>query len=139
MSFSSQNKKSLKLATTKRKRKLKVGDIVLASSAAGDSIPHTHVRLLKKIVVQPTPGKMVGFRKTMDWPGYSGWETVAVYQDEIDELRKKWGIPYGKVGDDIIFVYDDCIIKKVKINHQKCEQSHKNSKIHSKVNNNGKK
>ena len=34
------------------------------------------------------------------------------------------------VGDDIIFVYDDCIIKKVKINQQKHEQSHKNSKIH---------
>ena len=139
MSFSSQNKKSLKSVITKRKRKLKVGDVVLASSVAGDSIPNTHVRLLKKIVVQPTPGKMIGFKKSMDWPGYSGWETVAIYQDEIDELRKNWGIPYGKVGDDIIFVYDDCIIKKVKINQQKHEQSHKNSKIHSKVNNNGKK
>ena len=66
-------------------------------------------------------------------------ETDGDMEKAIDELRKKWGIPYGKVGDDIIFVYDDCIIKKVKINHQKCEQSHKNSKIHSKVNNNGKK
>jgi len=139
MSFSSQNKKSLKSVTTKRRRKFEIGDIVLASSVAGDSIPHTHVRLLKKIEVKPTPGKFTGLRKSMDWPGYSGWETVAVYQDEIDELRKNWGIPYGKVGDDIIFVYDDCIIKKVKINQKKCEQSHKNSKIHSRIKKNGKK
>ena len=127
------------MATTKIRHNFKVGDIVLASSAAGDSIPHTHVRLLKKIVVHPKPGKMVGFRKTMDWPGYTGWETVAVYQDEIDELRKNWGIPYGKVGDDIIFVYDDCIIKKVKINTKNSEQLQKKSKNYTKVKKNGKK
>jgi len=139
MSSSSQKKKSLKSATTKRRRKFKVGDIVLASSVAGDSIPHTHVKLLKRIEVKPTPGKFTGFKKSMDWPGYTGWEATLIYQDEIDLLRKKWGIPYTSPGKDITFVYDDCIIKKVKINQKKHEQSHKNSKIHSKVNKNGKK
>ena len=139
MSFSSQNKKSLKSATTKRRRKFKVGDIVLASSVAGDSIPHTHVRLLKKIEVQPRPGKMVGFKKSMDWPGYTGWEATPIYQNEIDELRKRWGIPFKEINKDITFVYDRCIIKKVKINQKEHEQSHKNSKIYNKVNKNGKK
>ena len=129
----------MKSVTTKRRRKFKVGDIVLASSVAGDSIPHIHVRLLKKIEVKPTPGKFTGFKKSMDWPGYSGWETVAVYQDEIDELRKNWGIPYGKVGDDIIFVYADCIIKKVRINTENSEQSQKKSKNYTKVKKHGKK
>ena len=124
---------------TKRRRKFKVGDVVLASSVAGESIPNTHVRLLKKIEVQPTPGKMVGFRKTMDWPGYSGWEATLIYQDEIDLLRKRWGIPYTAPGEDLTFVYDHCIIKKVKINAENSEQLQKKSKNYIKVKKHGKK
>tara|TARA_R110001583_G_scaffold12612_7_gene55823 strand:- start:5571 stop:5945 length:375 start_codon:yes stop_codon:yes gene_type:complete len=95
-----------------KKTRYKSGDVVLVKSPAGDCIPRIHVKLLKRVVVKEKKGRYIGIKKSMDWPGYSGWEAVAIYQDEIDELRKNWGIPYGKVGDDIIFVYDDCIIKK---------------------------
>lgn len=90
--------------------KYKKGDIVLVSSRAGDSIPHIHVKLLKRVVVKEKKGTHNGFRKSMDWPGYSGWEATTVYQDEIDVLRKKWSIPYTVPGKDTIFVYDEDII-----------------------------
>lgn len=95
----------------KKTRRYKEGDIVLVKSVAGDAIPHIHVRLVKRVVVKPTPPKRVGFKMSMDWPGYSGWESEVVYQHEADLLRKKWSIPFKGPGDST-FVYDSCIIKK---------------------------
>jgi hypothetical protein len=86
--------------------KYKVGDIVLVSSPAGEIIPNIHVRLLKRIEVKPSKGNK------MDWPGYSGWEATPVFQEEIDDLRKKWNIPLAKPEEDITFVYDESIVKK---------------------------
>ena len=88
-----------------------VGDIVLVKSAAGEVIPKIHVRLLRRVVVEPQKGKRVGMRTTMDWPGYSGWEATLVRQDEIDLLRKRWGIPFTSPGEDITFVYDRLIVE----------------------------
>jgi hypothetical protein len=86
--------------------KYKVGDIVLVSSPAGEVIPKIHVRLLKRIEVKPSKGNR------MDWPGYSGWEATPVFQEEIDDLRKKWNIPLTNPEEDITFVYDESIVKK---------------------------
>ena len=127
------------MATTKRRRNFNPGDIVLVSSPAGDVIPKIHVKLTKKIEVKPTPSRIVGFKSTMSWPGYTGWESIAIYQDEIDDLRKSWSIPYNKIGEDIIFVYEYNIVKKVRINTGNSEQSQKKSKNYSKVRKNGKK
>ena len=102
-----ENKKS-----NSSKRKFKIGDIVLVKSPAGDCIPNIHVRLLKRVVVNPTKGRYVGIRKTMDWPGYSGWEATPVFQEEIDYLNKEWSIPLTQPGEDITFVFDRLIIKK---------------------------
>ena len=88
------------------------GDIVLVKSVAGSVIPKIHVRLVTRVIVKETKPKFNGFRWGMEWPGYSGWEAVAVHQKEIDDLRKRWSIPYGKIGEDIIFVYDDDIVSK---------------------------
>ena len=88
----------------------KKGDVVLVKSPAGDAIPDIHVKLLKRIIVKGQKGKFNGFRYSMDWPGYSGWEATPVYQKEIDVLRKKWSIPYTKPCEDITFVYDDDIV-----------------------------
>jgi len=85
--------------------KYKIGDIVLVKSSAGDAIPPVHVKLLKRIVVKPRKGR------SMDWPGYSGWEATLIYQEEIDILRKKWNIPYTKPEKDLTFVYDRDILK----------------------------
>ena len=121
--------------TTKSKRRFKAGDIVLVSSPAGNVIPNVHVKLLKRIVVKATPGRLVGFRKTMDWPGYSGWEATLIYQDEIDLLRKKWGIPYTAPGKDITFVYDEHIIKKPRKRQNTNKQSTQKRKNYAKVKN----
>jgi hypothetical protein len=90
---------------------MKVGDIVIVKSLAGDSIPHIHVRLVERVIVKPRSGKQVGFRKTMDWPGYSGWHAEIVFQEEADYLRKTWSIPFEGPGDKT-FAYDHCIVKK---------------------------
>jgi hypothetical protein len=90
----------------------KVGDIVLIKSPAGDCIPNTHVRLLKRVIVEDTKPKRVGIRMTMDWPGYSGWEATPVFKEECENLRKEWSIPFTNPGNDITFVYDRNIIKK---------------------------
>ena len=95
------------------KTRYKVGDIVLVKSVAGDIIPKIHVRLLKRVVVKPTPGKRVGFKTSMDWPGYAGWESEIVYQEEADNLRKNWSIPFDGPGDKT-WVSDDLIIRKPK-------------------------
>ena len=88
--------------------KYRVNDIVLVKSPAGDAIPHIHVKLLKRIVIKPSKGR------SMDWPGYSGWEATPVYQKEIDILRKKWSIPFTKPEKDLTFVYDRDILHKEK-------------------------
>jgi|GEM_PF-2032750 len=87
---------------------MKVGDIVLAKSTAGDCIPAIHVRLLKRVDVKASKGNR------MDWPGYSGWEAELTDQEEADMLRKKWSIPFKFPNDIKTFVYDHCIVKKVK-------------------------
>ena len=92
-------------------KKYKKGDIVLVKSVAGDAIPNIHVRLLERVVVKSTPGRRSGFKTSMDWPGYSGWEAEIIYQEEADVLRKEWSIPFDGPGDTT-FVYDYCIIKK---------------------------
>lgn len=84
----------------------KVGDIVLVKSSAGDVIPCIHVKLLKRIVVKQSKGN------TMDWPGYSGWEATPIFEQEINFLRKEWSIPFNEVEKDVVFVYDDNIIKR---------------------------
>ena len=86
--------------------KYKKNDIVLVKSRAGKAIPHIHVKLLKRIIVEPRKGN------TLDWPAISGWEATPIYQEEIDLLRKKWSIPFTKPEKDLTFVYDDDIIKK---------------------------
>ena len=101
------------MAIKKTRARYKVGDIVLVKSPAGDCIPHIHVRLVKRVVVEATKGSGTGFKKTMDWPGYSGWESELVYQADADVLRKTWSIPFKGPGDST-FVYDDCIIKKTR-------------------------
>jgi hypothetical protein len=105
----------------------KVGDVVLVRSPAGDCIPRIHVRLVEKVVVKPKKGSGTGFKKTMDWPGYSGWHAELVYQDEADLLRKTWSIPFKGPGDST-FVYDDCIIKKPRIKKNAKKQEKKRTK-----------
>tara|TARA_X000001388_G_scaffold76742_1_gene74963 strand:+ start:153 stop:530 length:378 start_codon:yes stop_codon:yes gene_type:complete len=95
-----------------KKSKYKAGDIVLVKSPAGDAIPQIHVKLLKRVVVDAVPSRLVGFRSTMDWPGYAGWEATPVFQSEIDVLRKEWSIPLAVPHIDETFVYDDCIVKR---------------------------
>ena len=94
--------------------KYKINDIVLVRSTAGDEIPNIHVKLLERVVVKERKGRQIGMRKTMDWPGYSGWEATPVSQDECDRLRSEWSIPLTKPGEDITFIHDYCIIKRVK-------------------------
>lgn len=96
----------------------KKGDIVLVKSVAGDSIPNIHVRLLERVIVKETPPKRVGFKTSMDWPGYSGWEAEIVHQSEADILRKDWSIPFYGPGDKT-FVYDRCILKKPRAKKRK--------------------
>jgi len=86
--------------------KYKVGDIVLVSSPAGKVIPNIHVKLLKRVVVDPAKGN-----KT-DGPGYKGWEATPVFQEEIDYIRKEWSIPFSKPGEDKTWVYDEHIVKR---------------------------
>ena len=92
------------------KNRYNVGDIVLVKSCAGDAIPNIHVRLKERIVVKKQLPKRVGFKMSLEWPGYSGWNAEVVYQEEVDLLRKEWSIPLSQ-GDET-FVYDDCIVKK---------------------------
>ena len=82
-------------------------DIVLVKSVAGDAIPPIHVRLLEKEIREPSKGN------TFDWPGYSGWKATPIYQKEIEILKKEWNIPLTKANEDLTFVYDKDIIKKI--------------------------
>lgn len=91
---------------TKRKRKFKEGNVVIVKSPAGDAIPDIHVRLLERIERKPSKGR------TLDWPGYVGWEAEIVYQSEADMLRRDWSIPYEGPGDRL-FVYERNIVKRV--------------------------
>jgi hypothetical protein len=93
------------------KTRYKAGDVVLVSSIAGDVIPKIHVRLLDRVVVKPTPSRRVGFKSSMSWPGYSGWHAEIVYQEEADNLRKNWSIPFQGPGDKT-WVFEDRIVKK---------------------------
>jgi len=79
----------------------------LAKSPAGDSIPASHVRLIKRLEVHPSKGNRI------DWPGYVGWEGEMVLQEEVDLLRTRHSIPFSAAGDET-FVYEDLIVKKVR-------------------------
>ena len=97
------------MAKPKKKKVFKVGDEVLVKSFAG---PQIHVRLTEKVVVEPSKGN------TMDWPGYSGFKAVPLYQHEL-EILKKHGVPAGQVEDydgkeKHTWVFDYHIIKKAK-------------------------
>ena len=105
----------------------KAGDIVLIKSIAGDCIPKIHVKLKNRIVVKPRKGGMSGLRKMPDDPGYSGWEAEVIFQDEIDDLRKSWSIPFTKPGEET-FVFDSCIIKKPRMPRRK-ERVSKSGKV----------
>jgi hypothetical protein len=107
------------------------GDIVLVKSVAGESIPAIHVKLTKRVIVRETKPKFNGRRWGMEWPGYSGWEAVAVYQKEIDMLRKEWSIPYKKPGEDVLFVYDEDIIHK----KNKSKRNRRKRRLQNKDNN----
>ena len=79
----------------------------MVKSRAGNVIPNIHVRLLKRVVIEPRKGNK------FDWPGFKGWDATPIYQKEIELLRKKWSIPFKKANKDLTFVYDDDIIKKI--------------------------
>jgi len=96
------------------KSRYKKGDIVLAQTPAGPAILPVHHELIERVVVEPTKGKKVGFKTSMDWSGYCGWKTVLVSYEEIKYLKQEWNIPYTELGKDIVFVYEDYILKKVK-------------------------
>jgi len=87
--------------------KYKKGDIVLVQSAAGKAIPKFHVKLLKKTVVNSSKGA------TIDWPGYTAWEATPIYQKEVDMLRKEWQISFQRANEDLTFVNEEDIIKKI--------------------------
>ena len=82
----------------------KVSDIVRVRSPAGPAIPIVHVKLLKKVVVRSSKGR------TMDWPGYTGWEAKLIYKREVDMLRKKFRIPFKWPNDIETFVFEEDII-----------------------------
>ncbi len=88
--------------------KYKKGDIVLVQSSAGKAIPKFHVKLLKRVVVKPSKGR------SMDWPGYTGWEATPIYQKEVDMLRKEWHISFHKANEDLTFIFEEAIIEKIK-------------------------
>ena len=92
--------------------KYKKGDIVLVQSTAGEAIPKFHVKLLKKIVVEPSKGRDPNW----PWPGYVGWEATPIYQNEVDMLRKEWQISFHKANKDITFIFEKNIIEKKKTN-----------------------
>jgi len=76
------------------KTRYKKGDIILAKSPAGDAILPVHHKLVRRVVVEPQKGQQAGFKTTMDWPGYAGWDTVLVSAEEIKYLKQEWCIPY---------------------------------------------
>ena len=85
----------------------KENDIVLVKSRAGDSIPHIHVKLLKRIERKAQKGRY------FDWLGYVGWDAILIKPEEAEILRKKWSIPF-KFPDNIeTFVFESDIIKKI--------------------------
>ena len=86
----------------------KKGDVVLVRSLAGPAIPHTHVRLCKKIVQKP---KTYG---EFNDEGYVAWDATLIYKGEINKLNKEWSIPYKYPDKVEIFVFEEDIIKKVK-------------------------
>tara|TARA_R100000008_G_C3428475_1_gene88420 strand:- start:147 stop:428 length:282 start_codon:yes stop_codon:yes gene_type:complete len=92
--------------------KYKEGDIVLVRSAAGKAIPKFHVKLLRKIVIKPSKGRDPNW----PWPGYTTWEATPIYQKEVDMLRKKWQISFRKANEDLTFINEEDIIKKIKTN-----------------------
>ncbi len=69
----------------------KKGDIVLVSSLAG---PTVYVELLKYVA------------KPQDY-----WEAILVYEKDVKALKKA-GVPYPKIGEREVWVFDEEIIKK---------------------------
>jgi hypothetical protein len=66
--------------------------------------------------------------RTMDWPGYAGWDAVLVKQEEADMLRKNFGIPFKFPEDINTFVFERNIIKKVKKTNKRRKIVQKNKK-----------
>jgi hypothetical protein len=95
-----------------KKVKYKAGDVVLVKSSAGDVIPDIHVRLLRRVEVPLVKGKTHGFHKQPDYGGYSGWDATPIFKEEMDALRKDWGIPFETPEVDETWVFDYEIVKK---------------------------
>ena len=81
--------------------KYKVGDIVLVRSSAGEVIPKFHVKLVERIVRNPSKD-----------PNYVIWRAHLTRQREADILRKEWQIPLKFPNDIETFVLDMNIIRK---------------------------
>ena len=83
--------------------KYKVGDIVLAKSAAGPAIPPFHVKLIERIKRKPPKD-----------PEYIMWRALLTKPKEADKLRKEWHIPF-KFPDEVeTYVCETNIIKLIK-------------------------
>ena len=101
----------------------KKDDIVLVRSIGGDAIPKIHVKLIEQKIVKPQKGK------TMDWPGYIGWECILTKPEEADILRKEWSIPFRFPDHIETFVLEENIIKKVSTNNNAHKRKNKKTKI----------
>ena len=84
----------------------------MVRSCAGKAIPKFHVKLLKRIVIKESKGR----DPNLLWPGYVTWEATPIYQKEVDILRKKWHISFHKANEDLTFINEEDIIKKIKTN-----------------------
>ena len=89
------------------------GDIVLISSAAGPAIPHVQVRLIQRVVVKPSKGR------TLDWPGYVGWECELIKESDAKKLKKNWGIPFNFPDQIETFTLEANIVKIIRRKKQR--------------------
>ena len=87
---------------------LKEGDIVLVKSRSIPAAAPFHLKLIKREEVPEFQGSR------FKWPGYSGWHGVLIYQHEVDILNKQWHVFIKNINEDLTFIYDDDILKKIK-------------------------